>query len=133
VLVVTQRGGDAYARLTVRLLEALESLRLARVALETLPGGAVGLSGAARADELVGRALARRGVVRGDAMGRAEGPRGEVTCIVVGSAEGPHLVHFHTGSFAALPAVGPALAGVALADLPTALLSFDLCLACAER
>jgi membrane-bound hydrogenase subunit alpha len=133
VLVVTQRGGDAYARLTVRLLEALESLRLARVALETLPGGAVGLAGAARADELVAQALDRRGVVRGDVMGRAEGPRGEVTCIVVGSAEGPHLVHFHTGSFATLPAVGPALTGVALADMPVALLSFDLCLACAER
>ena len=133
VLVVTQRGGDAYARLTVRLLEALESLRLARVALETLPGGAVGLAGAARADELVAQALARRGVVRGDAMGRAEGPRGEVTCIVVGSAAGPDLVHFHTGSFATLPIVGPTLAGVALADLPVALLSFDLCLACAER
>jgi Ni,Fe-hydrogenase III large subunit len=133
VTVVTQRGGDAYARLTVRLLESLESLRLVRLALDSLPGGPVGLAGATRADELVARALAGRGGERIEALGRAEGPRGEVTCVVAGSAEGTHLVHFHTGSFATLPAVGPALAGCALADLPAAYTSFDLCLACAER
>jgi Ni,Fe-hydrogenase III large subunit len=133
VTVVTQRGGDAYARLSVRLLESLESLRLARLALDSLPGGAVGLAGATRADTLVARALAGRGAERIEALGRAEGPRGEVTCVVAGSAEGPLLVHFHTGSFATLPAVGPALAGCALADLPAAYASFDLCLACAER
>jgi membrane-bound hydrogenase subunit alpha len=133
VTVVTQRGGDAYARLTVRLLESLESLRLARLALDSLPGGAVGLAGAIRAEALVARALAGRAEDRIEALGRAEGPRGEVTCVVAGSAEGPLLVHFHTGSFAALPAVGPALAGCALADLPAAYASFDLCLACAER
>jgi Ni,Fe-hydrogenase III large subunit len=53
--------------------------------------------------------------------------------VEAGSAEGPRLVHFHTGTFATLPAVGPALAGCALADLPAAYASFDLCLACAER
>jgi membrane-bound hydrogenase subunit alpha len=133
VTVVTQRGGDAYARLTVRLLEALESLRLARIALESLPGGAVGLAGATRADDLVEQALQRRGIWRGDALGRSEGPRGEVVCVVAGGVEGAYLVHFHGGSFANLPAVGPALAGCALGDVPAALLSFDLCLACAER
>lgn len=133
VTIVTQRGGDAYARLTVRLLESLESLRLARLALDSLPGGAVGLGGASRADVLVAQALDGRDAARVEALGRAEGPRGEVTCVVAGTAEGPILVHFHTGSFATLPAVGPALAGCALADLPAAYASFDLCLACAER
>lgn len=133
VTVVSQRGGDAYARLTVRLLESLESLRLARLALDTLPGGPVGQGGAIRADDLVAQALAGRDGDRSEALGRAEGPRGEVTCVVAASGEGPLLVHFHTGSFATLPAVGPALTGCALTDLPAAYASFDLCLACAER
>ena len=133
VTVVTQRAGDAFARLAVRLLEALDSLRLARLALDSLPGGPVGVPGAGRAETLVAAALERRGEERSEALGRAEGPRGEVVCVVAGRAEGPYLVHFHGGTYANLPAIGPALVGCALADLPAALLSFDLCLACAER
>ena len=133
VIVVTQRAGDTYARLAVRLLEALESLRLAAAALADLQAGPVGPPGGANAGALVERACARRVDDRPEALGRAEGPRGEVTCVVAGGPAGPALVHFHTGSFVNLAAVGPALAGCALADLPIAWASFDICLACAER
>src|SRR5205814_198433 len=66
VTVVTQRAGDAFARLAVRLLEALDSLRLARLALDSLPGGPVGVPGAGRAETLVAAALERRGEERSE-------------------------------------------------------------------
>lgn len=64
--LVTQEGGDVYARLMVYLLEALEGLKLAGQAVGELPAGPTRspLPAALPAGEAVGAAEAPRGPVR---------------------------------------------------------------------
>jgi NADH-quinone oxidoreductase subunit D len=118
--VVVQRGGDAFSRLVVRLLECLESLRLVEQVLDDLPPGPVKARGSV---ELHG----------GSGVGRAEGPRGEVFCWVRGGPEGLTGLHLSAGSCPSLGVLPGLLHRHALEDLRLLLLSVDLCLACAER
>jgi len=61
--VITQEGGDAYARLVVLLLEALESVKLVERALRDLPEGAW-------------EGVAAPQLARGEARAEVEAPRG---------------------------------------------------------
>ena len=118
--VVVQRGGDAYSRMVVRLLESLESFRLVEQALDDLPPGPVKARGSA---EIHG----------GSGIGRVEGPRGEVFCWVRGGASGLTGLHLSAGSFPTLGILPGLLVGQLMEDLPLLILSLDLCLPCAER
>lgn|GEM_PF-894883 len=120
VTIVSQRGGDAFARLVVRLLECLESLRIIEQALNDLPGGAV----------------KGRGNIEmrpGSGIGRIEGPRGEVFCWTRGDQKQLSGLHLSGGSSPALSIVPGLLKGHRLEDLRLILLSLDICLASAER
>ena len=118
--IVVQRGGDAFSRLVVRLLECLESFRLVEQVLDDLPPGPVKARGSAD----------MRG---GSGIGRAEGPRGEVFCWVQGGAEGLTGLHISAASHPTLSILPGLLVGHRLEDLKLLLLSVDLCLPCAER
>lgn len=118
--IVAQRAGDAFSRLTVRLLECLESFRLVEQVLDDLPAGPVRARGS----------IEIRG---GSGVGRVEGPRGEVFCWVRGGAEGLSGLHLSAGSQPTLGILPGLLRGQNLDDLRLLLLSLDLCLACAER
>ena len=118
--VVVQRAGDAFARLAVRLLECLDSLRLIEEALDDLPHGSV-------------RARANAAMRGGSGMGRVEGPRGEVFCWIKGSPQALTGLHLSAGSFPTLGVLPNLLRGQRLEDLHLLLLSLDLCLPCAER
>ena len=120
VTIVSQRAGDAFARLVVRLLECLESLRIIEQGLDDLPGGSVRARGGVDPRE-------------GSGIGRVEGPRGEVFCRVRGEAGVVRALHLSAGSFPSLGIIGGLLRGVRLEDVRLVLLSLDLCLACAER
>jgi Ni,Fe-hydrogenase III large subunit len=123
VTIVSQRGGDAFARLVVRLLECLESLRIIEQALNDLPGGVV-------------RGRGNVELRPGSGIGRIEGPRGEVFCWARGDQESQERLnglHLSGGSSPALSIVPGLLKGHRLEDLRLILLSLDICLASAER
>jgi Ni,Fe-hydrogenase III large subunit len=120
VTVVAQRGGDAFSRLVVRLLESLESFRMIEQVMDDLPGGPVKARGS----------IDLRG---GSGVGRAEGPRGEVFCWVRGGPDGVTGLHLSAGSYPTLGILPGLLRGQSLDDVRLLLLSVDLCLACAER
>ena len=122
--IVVQRGGDAFSRLVVRLLEALESFRLVEQVLDDLPPGPVKARGSA------GYPMGERG---GSGVGKVEGPRGEVFCWVRGAGEGPAGLHISAGSHPTLAILPGLLRGQRLDDIRLLLLSVDLCLPCAER
>jgi Ni,Fe-hydrogenase III large subunit len=118
--VVTQRGGDAFSRLVVRLLETLESLRLVEQAVDDLPPGPV---------------RGRGGVElrAGSGVSRVEGPRGQVFCWVRGGEERLLSLHLSAGSHPTLGVLPGLLRGALLEDLRPLMVSLDLCLSCAER
>lgn len=120
VTIISQRGGDVFSRLVVRLLECLESFRVIEQALDDLPPGPV-----------KGRTTLE--VRDGSGVGRVEGPRGEVFCWVRGGAEGARGLHLSAGSFPSIGVIPGLLAGQQLEDVELLLLSLDLCLSSIER
>ena len=120
VTIIAQRGGDAFARLVVRLLECLESFRIVEQALDDLPGGPV--KGRVSLD-----------VRSGSGIGRVEGPRGEVFCWISGGPEGLTGLHLSTGSFPSLGFLPSLLRSRQFDDLRLLILSLDICMGCLER
>jgi len=120
--VVTASRGDAMARMTVRALEARESIRLVgelarrlepgplRVALaEPLPGGRIGISAIESAR---GEAVHW---LRTDASGRVE------------------RYHLRSPSYHNWPAVALAAETAIVPDFPLVNKSFELCYSCTDR
>ena len=120
--VVTVSKGDAMARMTVRALEARESIRLVgefvrrlepgplRVALaEPLPGGRIGISAIESAR---GEAVHW---LRTDALGRVE------------------RYHLRSPSYHNWPAVALAAETAIVPDFPLVNKSFELCYSCTDR
>jgi ech hydrogenase subunit E len=119
---VSQPEGDVQARIVVRALEMLESIRLLRLALGSLPPGPL-------------RATAGMpGIPAGEATARTEAPRGEVFYYVVSEGgNGPARVKIRTPSFLNIPAIEPMLIGEPLASLSIIQASVDPCISCTDR
>ena len=114
VRVAVETGGDVAARLTLRLREAAESLRLCRDLLAGMPGGAV------RA-ELPGR------IAPGLALGLTEGWRGPALIALRIDAQGRiGRCHAHDPSWQNWPAVEWAVISDIVADFPLINKSFNL-------
>ncbi|HYH38545.1 MAG TPA: nickel-dependent hydrogenase large subunit [Azospirillum sp.] len=119
---VVREEGDVQARIVVRALEMLESVRLVREALLSLPPGPLtAVEGLPEIPE-------------GEATIRTEAPRGEAFYYV--ASEGgatPARVKIRTPSFVNIPAVEPMLIGQPLADLSIIQASVDPCISCTDR
>ena len=119
---VTQSEGDVQARVVVRALEMLESIRLLRAALTAMPSGPL------RATEGL------PAIPPGEATARTEAPRGEVFYYVASDGGGgPARVEIRTPSFVNVPAIEPMLAGQPLASLSIIQASVDPCISCTDR
>ena len=119
---VTQQQGDVQARVVVRALEMLESIRLLRRALRSLPEGPL------RATHGMPE------IPAGEATARTEAPRGEVFYYVASAGgAGPARVKIRTPSFVNIPAIEPMLAGQPLASLSIIQASVDPCISCTDR
>jgi ech hydrogenase subunit E len=120
--MITQEGGDVKARVIVRALEMLESVRLIEEALKRLPGGPL-------------RAFEGFPIIpAGEATSRAEAPRGEVIYYI--SSEGgdiPSRVKIRTPSFVNIPAIEAMCVGQQFADMPLIQASIDPCCSCTDR
>ncbi|NMC84633.1 MAG: hydroxyacid dehydrogenase [Anaerolineaceae bacterium] len=113
---------DVQARVVVRALEMLESLRLIEEALKNLPGGPIVASDVPLM------------IPAGEATARSEAPRGEVFYYV--SSDGsdvPARVKIRTPSFVNIPSVRAMVKGQFLADMPLIQASIDPCCSCTDR
>ncbi|MBL6749743.1 MAG: NADH-quinone oxidoreductase subunit C [Nevskia sp.] len=108
------RGGDVAARVAVRFAEALESLRLCRLLLEQLPGGAV-------------RAPVPEPQPRAFGVGWVEGWRGPVLVALEAGAGGAiRRCHAHDPSWQNWPVLEHAVIGNIVPDFPLINKSFNL-------
>ncbi len=112
---------DARARAELRLLEVASSARVLRALASAMPGGRV-------------REEAPEEVPPGRALGVVEEPRGELQCMVVSTGgPSPRRVHFRSPDLAHAAALGEALIGVPVDDVPLAVASIDLCVGGVDR
>jgi ech hydrogenase subunit E len=118
--IVTEKGGDCFARCKVRVGELYESFSLARQAAGKAPEGPVDVK--------------ISGFPRGEYYARLEQPRGEVVYYVKGNGT-KFLERFRvrTPTFANVPALVKMIQGCQLADVPVIVLTIDPCISCAER
>ena len=120
--IVTLTDGDVRARLLVRAMEMLESVRLIEQALRKLPDGPT-------------RAETGFPVVPpGEATARAEAPRGELFYYLASDGSDiPTRVKIRTPSFVNIPSIEAMCIGNQLADMPLIQASVDPCCSCTDR
>jgi Ni,Fe-hydrogenase III large subunit len=123
--VPVETSGDVQARLVVHALEMVESCRILRQALSTLPEGPF------HTPTPVG---ARYKVPAGTAISRVEAPRGEVMYqITSNGTEIPERVRVRTPTFMNMATVRYTVLGQDLADSPLIQASCDPCYSCTDR
>jgi ech hydrogenase subunit E len=119
---VVQESCDVQARVFVRALEMLESVRLIEEALKNLPEGTI------RPEQVP---LA---IPTGEATARSEAPRGEVFYYVASDGSDiPARVKIRTPSFVNIPSLRAMVKGQYLADMPLIQASIDPCCSCTDR
>ena len=120
--IVTAPEGDVRARLLVRAMEMLESVRLIEQALRTLPQGPT-------------RAETRFSVVpAGEVTARTEAPRGELFYYLASDGDDtPTRVKIRTPSFLNIPSIEAMCVGQQLANMPLIQASVDPCCSCTDR
>jgi Ni,Fe-hydrogenase III large subunit len=121
--VITQTSGGMFARLAVRLLEALESMNIAGQALQKMPGGSL-------KDDLMPSSFPA-----GEEVSVAvESPRGTLLCYAAADEKGQLArLKLRPPTVANLPALVLALPGQDAEDAAALLVSLDYCFACGER
>jgi Ni,Fe-hydrogenase III large subunit len=123
--VPVETTGDVRARLVVHALEMVESCRILRQALSTLPAGPF---------HTTPPVAARFKVPAGTAISRVEAPRGEVMYqITSNGTEIPERVRVRTPTFMNMATVRFTVLGQDLADSPLIQASCDPCYSCTDR
>jgi Ni,Fe-hydrogenase III large subunit len=113
---------DVEARIVIRALEMLESVRLIEEALKNLPSGPI-----VAADVPLM-------IPAGEATARSEAPRGEVFYYVASDGSDiPTRVKIRTPSFVNIPSIRAMVKGQYLADMPLIQASIDPCCSCTDR
>ncbi len=121
ISVALDDGGDVWARTLVRAMETIESLRICRQLLITLPEGPTSVH-------------APRSVPPGEVVSRAEAPRGELIYYIRSNGSNkPARVKIRTPSMTSLITLHDQLRGIETADVSVVLSGVDLCIACADR
>jgi len=118
--VITQPQGDVFAKVVVRLLETLESVKMVRQALKKLPKGPV--------------AVEVKQIPAGEAVGRAEAPRGETFHYVRSDGGNRPIRHkVRAPSYVNVPSFKASCIGQDIADVTITLAAVDPCYSCTER
>jgi Ni,Fe-hydrogenase III large subunit len=123
--VPVETAGDVQARLIVHAKEMIESCRILRQALDTLPEGAF---------QTPPPTAAKFKVPAGTAISRVEAPRGEVLYQMTSNGtEMPERVKVRTPTFMNMATVRFTVLGAQLADSPLIQASCDPCYSCTDR
>jgi membrane-bound hydrogenase subunit alpha len=118
--VITQPEGDVFAKVVVRLLEVLESIKIIKQAVNKLPKGPV--------------AIEVKQIPAGEGCGRAEAPRGETFHYVRSDGGNRPIRHkMRAPSFVNVPSFKASCIGADIADVTITLASVDPCYSCTER
>jgi ech hydrogenase subunit E len=119
--IVLVEKGDLEARFIVRLKELIESYRIIREILNTLPPG-----------DLTTR-MPRR-IKEGETISRVEAPRGELFYFIKSNGtDTPERVRVRTPTVCNFLSVLKLAVGHQLADLPMILVGIDPCFSCNDR
>jgi Ni,Fe-hydrogenase III large subunit len=114
--------GDVRARVVVRALEMLESVRLIEQAIGNLPAGPIHIQDRFPL------------LPAGEITARTEAPRGEVFYYLASDgSDRPARLKIRTPSFMNIPVVAPMSIGQQLADMPLIQASLDPCCSCTDR
>jgi Ni,Fe-hydrogenase III large subunit len=123
--VPVETAGDVRARLIVHAKEMIESCKILRQALDTLPEGPF---------QTPPPTAAKFKVPVGTAISRVEAPRGEVIYQITGNGgEMPERVKVRTPTFMNMATVRETVLGAELADSPLIQASCDPCYSCTDR
>jgi len=121
VEMITDTGGDVFARTVVRVKELFECYRVIRLILDTLPAGDLTVK-------------FPRKVKEGEALVRVEAPRGELMYYIKSAGgENPERVKIRTPTLANWGTVLTTVVGHKLADVPMILGGIDPCFSCNDR
>jgi Ni,Fe-hydrogenase III large subunit len=120
--VITERGGDVWSRVLVRMKEVFESIRIIRQCLEKMEAGPIQLQ---IQDELP---AGRMG------LSSVEAPRGEAHHFVItGENNHPRRWRVRAPTYQNLQAVPAMIKDQQIADMTISLGSIDPCFSCTDR
>ncbi len=123
--VVTDDGGDVWARTVVRLKEIIVSISIILQCLEGLDRVSGGI---------LSEPVDPKDFKLTEAIGKAEAPRGELFYYIVSDGTNiPHSVRIRTPSFRNISIVPRLLKGHTVADAPIIVGSIDPCYSCTDR
>jgi NADH-quinone oxidoreductase subunit D len=114
--VITQLEGDSYARMIVRYLEMIESVKIIRQAVEEIPDGPIKKTGVSP------------NIPPGETYSRVETARGEIGVhLITDGSEKPYRIKINSPSLRNLFVLSklPEVSNILMADLPVILWSFD--------
>jgi NADH-quinone oxidoreductase subunit D len=112
---------DVYARVVVRVLETLESMKIVRQALDMLPEGKINL----------GNKIPK--VPAGEAILSHEAPRGQLVYkVVTNGGQTNHRLSIHVPTFKNCPTVPVMLMNNTVADAGLIVASIDPCFSCMD-
>lgn len=118
--VISQPEGDVFAKVVVRLLEVLESIKIIKQAVKKLPGGPI--------------TIEVKEIPPGEAVGRAEAPRGETFHYVRSDGGNRPIRHkIRAPSYVNVPSFKASCIGGDIADVTITLAAVDPCYSCTER
>ncbi len=120
--VITEKGGDVWSRVVVRMKEVFESIKIIRQCLEKMEEGP--LQASVPAELPVGRL----------GLSSVEAPRGESHHFVItGENNRPHRWRVRAPTYQNLQAVPAMIKDQHLADMTISLGSIDPCFSCTDR
>lgn len=121
VNVVTEKNGDSFSRVMVRIGEVGESIRIIEQCLKELPEGPVELPEMPK-------------IPAGEAIAKSEAPRGELIYYARtnGSAI-PERLKWRVPTYQNWGALNVMMPGHKIADIPVIIGSIDPCISCTER
>jgi len=118
--VITCPEGDVLAKVVVRLLECLESVKIIRQAVKKLPAGPI--------------AVEVKEIPPGEGCGRAEAPRGETFHYVRSDGGNRPVRHkMRAPSYVNVPSFRASCIGADISDVTITLAAVDPCYSCTER
>ena len=121
VNAVTEKNGDAFSRLLVRMGEVFESIGIIERSLKEIPGGPVELP------EIPD-------IPAGEAIAKSEAPRGELIYYArTNGSSIPERLKWRVPTYPNWGALSVMMPGSKIADIPVIVGSVDPCISCTER